>query len=45
MRLCARAGRVGEAQEVADLITFLASDKAKFITGATIPIDGGYTAF
>jgi NAD(P)-dependent dehydrogenase (short-subunit alcohol dehydrogenase family) len=38
------AGRVGEAQEVADLITFLASDKAKFITGATIPIDGGYTA-
>ena len=38
------AGRVGEAQEVADLIAFLASDKAKFITGATIPIDGGYTA-
>ncbi len=37
-------GRVGEAQEVADLITYLASDKAKFITGTTIPIDGGYTA-
>ncbi|MGO1735206.1 MAG: SDR family NAD(P)-dependent oxidoreductase [Leucobacter sp.] len=37
-------GRVGEAQEVADLITYLASDKAKFITAATIPIDGGYTA-
>jgi NAD(P)-dependent dehydrogenase (short-subunit alcohol dehydrogenase family) len=38
------AGRVGQAQEVADLITYLASDKAAFITGAIIPIDGGYTA-
>lgn len=37
-------GRVGQPQEVADLITFLASDKAAFITGAIIPIDGGYTA-
>ncbi|RRJ87564.1 SDR family oxidoreductase [Gulosibacter macacae] len=37
-------GRVGQPQEVADLITFLASDKSKFITGAIIPIDGGYTA-
>lgn len=38
------AGRVGQPEEVADLITFLASDRAKFITGAAIPIDGGYTA-
>lgn len=38
------AGRVGQPQEVADLITYLASDKAAFITGAIIPIDGGYTA-
>lgn len=37
-------GRVGQPQEVADLITYLASDNAAFITGAVIPIDGGYTA-
>ncbi|XP_020715502.1 uncharacterized protein LOC101450611 [Ceratitis capitata] len=34
-------GRVGEAKEVADSIVFLASDKSSFITGATLPIDGG----
>lgn len=34
-------GRVGEAQEVADLIYFLASERAGWITGATIGIDGG----
>ncbi|XP_004529532.1 uncharacterized protein LOC101450430 [Ceratitis capitata] len=34
-------GRAGEAQEVADAIIFLASDSASFITGASLPIDGG----
>lgn len=34
-------GRVGEASEVADLIFFLASGRAGWITGATISIDGG----
>jgi NAD(P)-dependent dehydrogenase (short-subunit alcohol dehydrogenase family) len=34
-------GRVGQAQEIADLIFFLASDRASWITGATISIDGG----
>jgi NAD(P)-dependent dehydrogenase (short-subunit alcohol dehydrogenase family) len=34
-------GRVGEASEVAELIVFLASDKAAWITGATVSIDGG----
>jgi NAD(P)-dependent dehydrogenase (short-subunit alcohol dehydrogenase family) len=34
-------GRVGEAEEVADLILFLASSKAAWITGATYSIDGG----
>lgn len=34
-------GRVGEPEEVADLIYFLASDYARWITGATVSIDGG----
>ena len=34
-------GRVGRAEEVADLILFLASDRAAWITGATYSIDGG----
>lgn len=34
-------GRAGEPEEVADLIYFLASEKAKWITGATYEIDGG----
>ncbi len=34
-------GRVGQAEEVADLIYFLASSKAGWITGISCPIDGG----
>lgn len=34
-------GRAGEAREVADLVYFLASEKAGWITGATYAIDGG----
>jgi NAD(P)-dependent dehydrogenase (short-subunit alcohol dehydrogenase family) len=34
-------GRVGQAKEVAELIFFLASDRASWITGATYSIDGG----
>ncbi|MCA1621154.1 MAG: SDR family oxidoreductase [Acidobacteria bacterium] len=34
-------GRVGKPEEVADLILFLASDRASWITGATYSIDGG----
>lgn len=34
-------GRVGEAWEVARAVVFLASDNSSFITGATLPIDGG----
>ena len=36
--------RIGEAFEVAAIITFLVSDDARFITGAAIPVDGGYTS-
>lgn len=35
------AGRVGKPEELAALITFLASDKAAYITGTSIPVDGG----
>jgi NAD(P)-dependent dehydrogenase (short-subunit alcohol dehydrogenase family) len=34
-------GRAGEPEEVADLILFLASERAAFIHGANITIDGG----
>ena len=34
-------GRVGAPEEIADLILFVASDQAGWITGATLPIDGG----
>jgi NAD(P)-dependent dehydrogenase (short-subunit alcohol dehydrogenase family) len=34
-------GRVGHAEEIAELIAFLASDRASWITGATYSIDGG----
>jgi len=37
-------GRIGKAEEVAELAYFLAQDNAAFITGALIPIDGGYIA-
>jgi NAD(P)-dependent dehydrogenase (short-subunit alcohol dehydrogenase family) len=37
-------GRIGEPAEVASAIVFLASDDASFITGAVLPVDGGYLA-
>ena len=37
-------GRLGEPDEVARAIAFLASDHASFITGAILPVDGGYLA-
>ena len=36
-------GRIGEVQDVGALCCFLASDAAEYITGAIIPVDGGYT--
>ncbi|MEW9674076.1 SDR family NAD(P)-dependent oxidoreductase [Ammoniphilus sp. 3BR4] len=37
-------GRLGESQEVAKSIVFLASEDASFITGTSLMVDGGYTA-
>jgi NAD(P)-dependent dehydrogenase (short-subunit alcohol dehydrogenase family) len=34
-------GRLGEIGDMGDVVVFLASDAAKFITGAGIPVDGG----
>jgi NAD(P)-dependent dehydrogenase (short-subunit alcohol dehydrogenase family) len=38
------SGRIGAASEVAEVIAFLVSAAASFMTGATVSVDGGMTS-
>jgi len=37
-------GRIASAEDVVDVIGFLLSDAARYVTGTTIPVDGGTQA-
>ena len=37
-------GRVGETEDLVGPVIFLASDMARYVTGITLPVDGGFLA-
>ena len=37
-------GRYGEVDDIGNAVAFLASDKAKYVTGTAVPVDGGANA-
>jgi 3-oxoacyl-[acyl-carrier protein] reductase len=43
-RAATALGRFGETRDVASLVAYLASEEARFITGASLNVDGGYNA-
>ncbi len=42
---CTPLGRIGEPEDVANGVAFLASDEASWVTGSTLFVDGGWTVY
>jgi glucose 1-dehydrogenase len=40
---CVPVGRVGRPEDIAGVAAFLASDDAEYVTGISVPVDGGWT--